>query len=91
MPTTIPPPRVNPQVKHREVQEKHNERIVQMARKFQTVFDNPAGREVINDIKAHFQTNYLTEQPDLTRIAIRAAQRDLIDYIERQIEDASEE
>jgi len=52
---------------------------------------------VLQSIKNEFSTNELTNQPDQTRIVVRAAQRDVVDYIERmvrhagRVEDASEE
>jgi len=80
-----------------EAQERIRERLAQKARKFQVVFDSPEGQEVLQSIKNEFSTNELTNQPDQTRIVVRAAQRDVVDYIERmvrhagRVEDASEE
>jgi len=80
-----------------EAQERIRERLAQKARKFQVVFDSPEGQEVLQSIKNEFSTNELTNQPDQTRIVVRAAQRDVVDYIERmvrhagRVEDVSEE
>ena len=80
-----------------QAHERIKERLAQKARKFQTVFDNHTGQEVLQSIKNEFSTNELTDHPDQTRIVVRAAQRDVVDYIERmvrdagRVEDASEE
>jgi hypothetical protein len=80
-----------------EAHEKIREKLAQKARKFQTVFDNRTGQEVLQSIKNEFSTNELTDHPDQTRIVVRAAQRDVVDYIERmvrhagRVEDAGEE
>ena len=62
------------------------ERKVQIrnkAIKFHKVFDTRDGKEVLGFIKSEFHESELTNNKDTNAIIVKAAQRDVIDYIER--------
>jgi len=51
--------------------------------KFHKVFSTREGLEVLGFIKSAFHESELTNDKDTNAIVVKAAQRDVIDYIER--------
>ena len=62
-------------------------RVLGMAILYKRVFGSPEGQEVFKDICLNFEPNPICQTKDnnTTDIIVRAAYRDIIDHIERNI------
>jgi hypothetical protein len=64
------------------------EKLLRKAGMFREVFSTEAGKQVLHAIQQEFGTYELTDPYESTRIIVRAAQRDVVDYIERMVRHA---
>jgi ribosome-associated translation inhibitor RaiA len=71
-----------------EARERIRRRLDEKAAQFQAVFDTRNGQDVLRAVKAEFGLTELTANPNSTQIIVRAAQRDVTDYIERMVRHA---
>ncbi len=63
--------------------EERRRQIREKGVKFHEVFSTRVGQEVLGFIKSEFHESELTNDKDTNAIVVKAAQRDVIDYIER--------
>lgn len=62
--------------------------VVKTARKYKSVFGSPEGQQVLTDLVLQFNPEYIcgmSGNVEQTEITVRAAQRDVIEYINRNI------